>query len=32
MFPHVCDVKGRKVVEKDLVECGQTGAQNNKES
>ena len=32
MFRHVCDVKGRKVVERDLVERGQSGAQNSKES
>ena len=28
MFPHVCDVKGRK----DLFERGRTGAQNSKKS
>ena len=28
MFPHVCDVEGRK----DLIEYGGTGAQNSKKS
>ena len=31
MFPHVCDVEGRKVVE-DLIERGRFGAQNSKKS
>ena len=28
MFPHVCDIKDRKVV--DLIERGRSGAQNSK--
>ena len=28
MFPHVCDIEGRK----DLIERGRTGAQNSKKS
>ena len=31
MFPHVCDVEGRKVV-KDSIERGRTGNQNRKKS
>ena len=30
IFPHVCDVKGRKVVAKDLIDRWHSGAQNSK--